>query len=49
MIAVIGLSFFWHKYHQATQSTLRTLQTNLAAAHVEAQRWRDESHDLMLG
>jgi DNA-binding CsgD family transcriptional regulator len=49
MIAVIGLGFFWHKYYLATQSTLRTLQTNLVAAHAEAQRWRDESHDLIAG
>jgi DNA-binding CsgD family transcriptional regulator len=48
-IAVVGLGFFWHKYHQAAQSTLRALQTNLVAAHVEAQRWRDESHDLIAG
>jgi DNA-binding CsgD family transcriptional regulator len=48
-IAVVGLGFFWHKYFQATQSTLRILQTDLAAAHVEAQRWRDESRDLIAG
>ncbi len=49
MIAVVGLGFFWHKYYQSTQSTLRTLQTDLAVAHKEAQRWRDESRDLIAG
>jgi len=49
MIAVIGLGFFWHKYYQSMQSTLKILQTNLAVAHEEAQRWRDESRDLIAG
>jgi DNA-binding CsgD family transcriptional regulator len=48
-IAVVGLGFFWFKYHQATRSSLRALQTNLAAANQEAQRWRDESRDLIAG
>lgn len=49
MIAVIGVGLFWYKYYQSTQFTLKTLQTNLAAAHQEAQRWRDESRDLIAG
>jgi DNA-binding CsgD family transcriptional regulator len=49
LIAIIGIGLFWRQYYQSTQLTLRSLQTNLAAAHVEAQRWRDESHDLIAG
>lgn len=49
IIAVIGIGLFWRQYYQSTQSTLRTLQTDLAAAHLEAQRWRDESRDLIAG
>ncbi|MGB7816172.1 MAG: hypothetical protein WBL28_07460 [Methylotenera sp.] len=49
MIAVIGLGIFWHKYYQSTQTTLRILQTNLTEAHQEAQRWRNESRDLIAG
>ncbi len=49
IIAVIGIGLFWRQYYQSTQSTLRILQTDLAAAHLEAQRWRDESRDLIAG
>jgi DNA-binding CsgD family transcriptional regulator len=49
LIAIIGIGLFWRQYYQSTQLTMRSLQTNLAAAHVEAQRWRDESHDLIAG
>jgi DNA-binding CsgD family transcriptional regulator len=49
LIAIIGIGLFWRQYYQSTQLTLRSLQTNLAAAHVEAQRWRNESHDLIAG
>jgi DNA-binding CsgD family transcriptional regulator len=49
MIAVAGIGLFWHKYYQTTQSTLKVLQTNLAEAHEEAQRWREESRDLIAG
>lgn len=49
MIAVVGLSIFWLKYYQSTQSTLHTLQTDLVAANNETQRWRDESRDLIAG
>jgi DNA-binding CsgD family transcriptional regulator len=49
LIAVIGIGIFWNQYYQSTQSALRTLQTNLTAAHEEAERWRAESHDLIAG
>ncbi len=49
MIAVVGLSLFWLKRYQSTQSTLHTLQTDLVAANKEAQLWRDESRDLIAG
>lgn len=49
MIAVVGLSLFWLKHYQSTQSILHTLQTDLVAANEEAQRWRDESRDLIAG
>jgi DNA-binding CsgD family transcriptional regulator len=49
LIAIIGIGLFWRQFYQSTQLTLRSLQTNLAAAHVEAQRWRNESHDLIAG
>jgi len=49
LIAVIGIGLFWRQYYLTTQLTLRVLQTNLTAAHEEAQRWRDESHDIIAG
>jgi DNA-binding CsgD family transcriptional regulator len=49
LIAVVGIGLFWHQYYQSTQSTLKTLQTNLTAAHQEAQHWRDASRDLIAG
>jgi DNA-binding CsgD family transcriptional regulator len=49
LIAVIGLSLLGRAYYQNTQLTLKNLQTDLATAQQEAQRWRDESRDLIQG
>jgi DNA-binding CsgD family transcriptional regulator len=49
LTAVTGMGIFWHWFYQSTQSTLRTLQTDLAAAHRQAQIWRDESRELIAG
>ena len=49
IIAVIGLSLLDRAYYQNTQITLKNLQTDLATARLEAQRWRDESRELMQG
>jgi DNA-binding CsgD family transcriptional regulator len=49
LTAVLGLGLFWHRFYQSTQFTLRTLQTDLAVAHKEAQLWRDESRELIEG
>jgi hypothetical protein len=49
LLAVLGLSLLGRTYYQNTQLTLHHLQTDLSRAQQEAQRWRDESRDLMQG
>lgn len=49
LTTVIGMGIFWYWFYQSTQSTLRTLQTDLAAARKQAQMWRDESRELIAG
>jgi DNA-binding CsgD family transcriptional regulator len=49
LFAVIGLTLLGYTYYQATQQTLKHMQTDLIAAQQEAKRWRDESRDLIQG
>lgn len=49
LLAVLGLSLLGRAYYQNTQLTLHHLQTDLTRAQQDAQRWRDESRDLMQG
>jgi len=49
IIAVIGLTLLGRAYYQNTQLTLYHLQTDLAVAKQDAERWRNESRDLIQG
>ena len=49
MTAVIGLTLLGRAYYQNTQATLKNLQSDLATAQQEAQRWRIESSELIQG
>jgi DNA-binding CsgD family transcriptional regulator len=49
IVAVIGLSLLGRAYYQNTQLTLHHLQTDLAVAKQDAERWRNESRDLIQG
>ncbi|MDX1914926.1 MAG: LuxR C-terminal-related transcriptional regulator [Methylophilus sp.] len=47
--AIIGLSLLARDYYNQTQSTVNSLKTDLVQAQQEAQRWREESRDLIQG
>ncbi len=47
--AIIGLSLLARDYYNQTQSTLKSLKTDLAQAQQDAERWREESRDLIQG
>lgn len=49
LVAVMGFSLLGRAYYQNTQNTLKHLQIDLDAAQQEAQRWRDESKELIEG
>lgn len=49
VIAMIGLTLLGRAYYLNTQMTLHHLQQDLDNARQEAQRWRDESRDLIQG
>ena len=49
LVAVMGFSLLGRAYYQNTQNTLKNLQIDLDAAQQEAQRWRDESKELIEG
>lgn len=49
LVAVIGLSLLARAYYASTQETMQTLALNLEKAQVEAQRWREESRELIRG
>lgn len=49
LIAVAGLTMLGRAYYQDMQLTLRDLQSNLVSAQQEAQRWREESRELIQG
>ncbi len=49
LTAVAGLSLLGRAYYQNTQHNLQNLQSDLSTAQEEANRWRDESRDLIQG
>lgn len=49
IITVIGLTLLGRAYYDNTQLTLHHLKADLALAKQEAERWRNESRDLIEG